>query len=301
MTMATPVQQIPVVFCPTYGNSLDSRQELDYLTSLATKIPKAIRYPGLEVWVADQEKWYFFDGGVEDSDFVPSENRLIICQNKNEYAKVYSLAKAKRDGQIVYLENPGAYYKQEGGQLVPVFANGILNISAYSQIALNNEYYNNNKIVGKPIGQVLYFLDQKAFYFDPVGPTEDHPQVPLEDLIPMGTIEVANLTIPQSYGRPGTIYTVGADKEPYIIAITNKPVRAFRKRVKVNISLVPGNNVITHNLNTKHINVDAMTNSGTRTKVGWDYIDANSICVYMPASIAEPIECYVTDNPALEP
>lgn len=298
--MPTPVQQIPVVFCPTYGSALDAREELTALSALATELPEAIRYPGLEVWVADQNKWYFFDRGVTDNDFVPSENRMIICQNRTEYNRVYSLARSKRNGQIVYLEDPGAYYKQMDNNLVPLFANGIISISAYTQIALNNEYYNNKTIIDKPIGQVFYFKDQKAFYFDSVGPTEAQPQVPLAKLTPMGTIEVPDLSKPQSYGRQGQIYTVGDSKEPYIIAVTNKPVRLFRKRVKINVELAAGMNTITHNLATKHINVEFITVAGTKTNAGWDFIDDNTIMVHMPDSIAEPTECYVTDNPALE-
>ena len=54
----------------TNSAPLDRRFVLDTMDSLSIVIPKSYRYPGLRFYVLDEEKEYWFKGGVNKSDLV---------------------------------------------------------------------------------------------------------------------------------------------------------------------------------------------------------------------------------------
>lgn len=289
--MSAKIQEIPVVFNPTFGNALDKREELESLTSLSTELPIGRRYPGLEIWVASENEWYFFKGGVQDSDFVPSEDTLIIINSEEEFYLKYAKEKAKREGQIVYIREFGTYKMVDAnGQLVPFLVNGIINISTLNEAYFRDEFVINPKYVHKPAGQVFYFEDVKAFFFTP-----NENENTINNLKPLGVIpsEISSK-------MPGQIFV--KDGMMYIVPEAGKSIRAFKVLKCVN--LYGGMQTVTHNFNVtpESIDIFAHYNTGDQVNLEYYHLNQNQIVFDVPNDLAGeyPIIVFIGHTPSIQ-
>lgn len=289
--MSAKIQEIPVVFNPTFGNALDKREELETLTSLSTALPIGRRYPGLEVWVASENEWYFFKGGVQDSDFVPSEDTLIIVNSEEHFYLKYANQKAKREGQIVYIQSFGTYKRvNANGQLVPFLVNGVINISILNEAYFISEFVNNPKYVHKPAGQVFYFEDVKAFFFTP-----NENETTISNLKPLGVIpsEISSK-------MPGQIFV--KDGMMHIVPESGKSIRAFK--ILKCVSLHGGMETVTHNFNATRETIDvfAYYEDGVQVELEYYYLNQNQMVFNIPTDLAGeyPINVFIGHTPSIQ-
>lgn len=290
--MSAKIQEIPVVFNPTFGNALDKREELESLDSLANELPIGRRYPGLEVWVASENEWYFFKGGVEDTDFVPSEDTLIIVSSEDQFYYKYANQKAKREGQIVYIQEFGTYKMVSStGELVPFLVNGVINISTLNEAYFRDEFVINPKYVHKPAGQVFYFEDVKAFFFTP-----NENENTINNLKPLGVIpaEISSKMTGQIFVKDGMMH---------IVPESGKSIRAFKilRSFRINNS---GLQIVTHNFDAtpETIDVSAQYATGEQIDLEYYHLTQNVIMFNIPSDLAVeyPITVFIGHTPSIQ-
>ena len=69
----------------TNSAPLDRRFVIDNINSLSSVIPKSYRYPGLRFYVLDEEKEYWFKGGVNKSDLVEYHPEAMYVVEEGDF------------------------------------------------------------------------------------------------------------------------------------------------------------------------------------------------------------------------
>lgn len=282
--MTDAIQQIPIVFRPTIKRPLDTRLEVDSINSVGAQIPVNERYEGLEFWVKDKKEWYVF---VTDTDYIPSENRLIIIDSYDAFVQKYSNQYAKKIGQIVYLTNQKAYYRLDSLDPVtlnPLSYQSIIRLSAFTEDAYKNEYLNNTSINDKHIGQVFY--SEQRFWYLPVEPSTSS----ISDLFVLNIPKVDALTVGtlgQSCVYNNILYTV--------IVPNSKPVPTFNLYKEFTITKT---DIIEHNLNSNNLIVKCFRDEEYRNECSCNYeiIDNNTIAVSNPSNTILIIRIIANNN-----
>lgn len=280
--MTDAIQQIPIVFRPTIKRPVDTRLEVDSINLVDTQIPVNERYEGLEFWVKDKREWYVF---VTDTDYIPSENRLIIIDSYDAFVQKYSNQYAKKIGQIVYLSNQKAYYRLDSinpVSLNPLSYQSIVRLSAFTEEAYKNEYLNNTSINDKHIGQVFYA--EQRFWYLPVEPTSSS----ISDLFVLNIPKVDKLsvgTLGQSCVYNDILYTV--------IKPNSKPVPTFNLYKEFTISTTQ---VIKHGLESNDIVVKCFDEGFHECRCNYEIIDNNTIVVANPSNSIFTIRVIANNN-----
>ncbi|BAV39248.1 hypothetical protein BPT24_123 [Tenacibaculum phage pT24] len=70
----TKVRDLKVSFQRTNAEPIDKYDNISALDQIDTQLPESIRYDGMLVYVENIRKYYFFDGGITNSDFKPVIN-----------------------------------------------------------------------------------------------------------------------------------------------------------------------------------------------------------------------------------
>lgn len=280
--MTDAIQQIPIVFRPTIKRPIDTRLEVDSINLVDTQIPVNERYEGLEFWVKDKKEWYVF---LTDTDYIPSENRLIIIDSYDAFAQKYSNQYAKKIGQVVYLSNQRAYYRLDSTNpisLNPLSYQSIIRLSAFTEDAYKNEYLNNTSINDKHIGQVFY--TEQRFWYLPVEPTSSS----ISDLFVLNIPRVDSLvagTLGQSCVYNDILYTV--------IVPNSKPVPTFNLYKEFTITTTQ---VIEHGLESNNIIVKCFDEENHECQCNYETIDNNTIVVANPSNSKLTIRIIANSN-----
>lgn len=280
--MVDAIQQIPIVFRPTIKRPIDTRLEVNSINSIAVEIPINERYEGLEFWVKDRKEWYVF---LTDTDYVPSENRLIIVDSYNAFIQKYSNQYAKKIGQIVYLSDQKAYYRLDSVNpiiLRPLSYQNIIGLSAFTEDAYKNEYLNNSSINDKHIGQVFYA--EQRFWYLPVEPNNSS----ISDLFVLNIPKVDELTIGtlgQSCIYNNVLYTV--------IVPNSKPVPTFSLYKEFVITTTQ---IIEHGLKSNNVIVKCFDRENHECSCNYELIDDNTIAISNPSNSTLTIRIIANNN-----
>ena len=90
----------------TNSAPLDRRFVIDSMTSLSTVIPKSYRYPGLRFYVLDEEKEYWFKGGVNKSDLVEYHPESMYVVDEEDIQDI-DTTKLATGSEITVLDGAG--------------------------------------------------------------------------------------------------------------------------------------------------------------------------------------------------
>lgn len=160
-------------------------------TTLESSIPKATRFQGQLVYAKDEDSYYYFKGGVEDSNLVKL-NQFDI-RSVETWSDIQTVKRSQRfEGQLVYVRSIHTYFTFVGGiediNLVPSQSSNIISVSEYAdikEVTLERRY----------VGQ-MYYVRNLGMLFGYKTSIADSDLVPLNatDVLTVNDISVLNST-----------------------------------------------------------------------------------------------------------